>query len=168
MEQGNNWTAENVADLGWTSCCASVAPPLRAGGLLACDWFMNFFPALCTPAAAAFAVPGPTPQAASLSHYPKSLLKGLPPHHSFLYVHLRMEKSPLETPMSAWPGESPAWCLAGPQSSQLFSPCSCPVPAHTGLGAGDAAEHPRGGVMGAPPAWPVQFGLNSASLERLE
>lgn len=72
--------------------------------------------------------------------------------------------------MSAWPGESPAWCLAGPQSSQLFSPCSCPVHAHTGRGAGDAAEHPHGGVgvVRASPAWPVRSGLDSASLEPLE
>jgi len=138
----------------------------RVGGLLACDCFMNFFPALCTPAAAAFAAPGPAPMAASLSHHPRSSLRCLQTHRtpSFLPVCLSTGGSPLERAVSAWPGESPAQRLAGPQS--------CPSSLlHAGQ-AGNAAEHPHRAVAAAPGISGLAFlcrtGLDSASLERLE
>lgn len=81
---------------------------LRVGVLLAYELLMNFFPALCTPAAAAFPAPGAAAQAASLNAAPNATnAPPASPYHTspFLFVHLRTGESPLERPVSMWPGE---------------------------------------------------------------
>lgn len=112
--------------------------------------FMNFFPALCAPAAAAFAAPGPAPQAASLSHCPKSSLNVLPASPYPLFP-----PCPRENGSHLWrdpyllaqgkvlPG---TWRVPRrPPSSSLCAADLCPLGLAAGC-LGGAAGHPCGGV----------------------
>lgn len=134
MEHGSNWASWKHSWSQRNLMLCQCSSSLRVGVLLACDLLMNFFPALCAPAAAAFAAPGPAPQAASLSMLPQMPLMHIRPHHaiSFHLVHLRTGESPLERPVSMWPGEITLVPDKFPEFPQLFSLCSCPMPIHPG------------------------------------
>lgn len=155
MEQGNSWASWKCSwsRMNLVLCQCSSSP--RVGGLLAGDLLYELFPSpVCSSSCSLHCSWSCSP--GCLAPTPPQILTNAAPAFAYPYLlpgHLRTEESPLEKPMSVWPGESPAWRGPGRQSSPSAPLCvaaPCPLRLATGCPGGAARRPRRGaGAMGS-------------------